>query len=1066
MRAYMKSLIIGCEAASIKMEFQPMILHITLPKMGTQSHSSLEKSLCLLVLIVLLDSTVNVVSDSVDEANALLKWKVSLPSQTQSKLASWSLLPNNATVSQPCTWLGISCANGSVNMVNLSISGIEGTLDQFSFTSFPNLVYVDLSINGLNGSIPPQISQLTKLIYLDLSINQFSGNIPPQIGLLTHLEVLHLVETQLNGSIPEEIGNLKSLNELALYSNQLDGPIPISLGNLSNLVNLYLFNNSLSGYIPPQIGNLSNLVLLYMDTNLLTGPIPSTLGNLKNLTVLFVFHNQLSGSIPPEIGNLISLQELSFHSNNLSGLIPTSLGGLTNLTLLHLYVNNLSGPIPEEIGNLKSLYDLEISQNQLNGSVPASLGSLNNLEFLFLRDNKLSGSIPQEISNLTKLTVLQLDTNQFTGYLPVKICQSGVLKNFTANNNNFTGPIPKSLRNCTSLVRLRLEVNRLVGNVSEDFGVYPNLDYIDLSDNKFHGEISSNWGRCPQLQSLRISGNNITGRIPSDIGNSSQLHELDFSSNGIVGEIPKEIGRLTSLLKVNLNGNLLSGGIPQEFGSLTNLEYLDLSANILSSSIPNNFQEFVELNYLNLSNNQFGGEIPVQLLKLVHLSQLDLSNNLLVGHIPSGIDSLESLEQLNLSHNNLSGSIPDSFTNMLGLLHIDISYNELEGPIPDSRAFRDASFEALQGNKGLCGNVQGMQPCKTSMQKKDKKKSHKVLFLTIFLPLSGVFLLIFALCGIFFMKREGKEDPQAKEVSLPYKSFFSSSTYDGKIMYEEIITATKDFDASYCIGKGGFGSVYKAKLPSTGIVAVKKLHSLSDNQYISQKEFLNEIKVLLEIRHRNIVKLHGFCSSARYSFLVYEYLERGSLSSILSKEAAAKELDWNKRVDIVKCVAHALSYMHHDCFPPIVHRDISSGNILLDSNYVAHISDFGTAKLLKPDSSNWTAFAGTYGYVAPELAYTMKVTEKCDVYSFGVIALEVIKGEHPGDIIPSLPSPWATDNTLSEEVLDQRLAPPSLDVVDEVIMVVKIATQCLNANAQSRPTMHMISQLFSSQSPF
>ncbi|XP_038716340.1 MDIS1-interacting receptor like kinase 2-like [Tripterygium wilfordii] len=1037
--------------------------------MGRKENLSMEKSpslLFLLLLIVLLNSRVNVVSDSVDEANALLKWKLSLPTQTQSKLASWSHLPNNATVSGPCTWLGISCADGSVNRVNLSISGIEGTLAQFSFTSFPNLAYVDLSINAFNGSIPPQISRLTKLIYLDLSTNQFSGNIPPQIGLLTHLEVLHLVENQLNGSIPEEMGNLKSLNELALYSNHLDGPIPTSLGNLSNLVNLYLYNNSISGSIPPQIGNLSNLVVLFMDTNHLTGIIPSTLGNLKNLIVLYVFHNQLSGSIPPEIGNLISLQELSFHSNNLSGLIPTSLGGLTNLTLLHLYNNNLSGPIPEEIGNLKSLYDLELSQNQLNSSVPASLGNLNDLEFLFLRDNKLSGSIPQEIANLIKLTVLQLDTNQFTGNLPAKICQSGMLQNFTADDNNFTGPIPKSLRNCTSLVRLRLGRNLLVGNISEDFGVYPKLDYIDLSGNKLHGEISSNWGRCLQLQTLIISGNNITGRIPSSIANFSQLHVLDFSSNGIVGEIPKEIGRLTSLLKVYLNGNLLSGGVPQEFGSLTNLEHLDLSANRLSGSIPNNFQEFVKLNYLNLSNNQFGQEIPVQLLKFVQLSQLDLSNNLLVGCIPSSINSLESLEELNISHNNLSGSIPDIFTKMHSLLHIDISYNELEGPIPDSKAFRDAGFEALRGNKGLCGDVQGLQPCKPSVQQKDKKKSHKVLFITIFLPLSGVFLLLFALCGIFFMKRKGKEDPQAKEVSLPYKSFFSSSTYDGKMMYEEIITATKDFDASYCIGKGGFGSVYKAKLPSAGIVAVKKLHSLSDNQYISQKEFLNEIHVLLEIRHRNIVKLHGFCSSARHSFLVYEYLERGSLASILSKEAAAKELDWNTRVDIVKCLAHALSYMHHDCFPPIVHRDISSSNILLDSNYVAHIADFGTAKLLKPDSSNWTAFAGTYGYAAPEFGYTMKVTEKCDVYSFGVIALEVIKGEHPRDIIPSLSSPWATENALPEEVLDQRLAPPSPDVVDEVIMVVKIATQCLDANAQSRPTMHMISQLFLSQSPF
>jgi len=185
-------------------------------------------------------------------------------------------------------------------------------------------------------------------------------------------------------------------------------------------------------------------------------------------------------------------------------------------------------------------------------------------------------------------------------------------------------------------------------------------------------------------------------------------------------------------------------------------------------------------------------------------------------------------------------------------------------------------------------------------------------------------------------------------------------------LYEEIIAATGDFDSTYCIGSGGYGSVYKVQLPSGNIVAAKKIHTLSDDDYVTdRKEFLNEIKALTQIRHRNIVKLHGFCSNAQCPFLIYEYLERGSLAAILSKEKEAKELNWSRRVNIVKDVARALSYMHHDCSPPIVHRDISSKNILLDSDYVAHVSDFGTAKLLKLDSSNCTGFAGTFGYVAP-----------------------------------------------------------------------------------------------------
>ncbi|KAK7814403.1 MDIS1-interacting receptor like kinase 2-like [Quercus suber] len=264
----------------------------------------------------------------------------------------------------------------------------------------------------------------------------------------------------------------------------------------------------------------------------------------------------------------------------------------------------------------------------------------------------------------------------------------------------------------------------------------------------------------------------------------------------------------------------------------------------------------------------------------------------------------------------------------------------------------------------------------------------------------------------------------------------------------------------HCIGEGGNGSVYKAKLPSGDVVAVKKLHSSPpDGVMTYSKEFLNEIRALTEIRHRNIVKLYGFCSHPLHSFLIYKYLEKGSLAKILSKEEEAEGLDWSKRLNIIKSVSHALCYMHHDISPPIIHRDISSNNILLDGEYEAHISEFGTAKLLKPDSSNWTALAGTYGYIAPELAYTMGVTEKCDVFSFGVLTLEVIKGEHPGDFISRLLIPSAMEEVELKDVLDQRLPPPSSHFEDELINILKFASACLNANLQSRPTMQVISQI-------
>ncbi|XP_042946748.1 MDIS1-interacting receptor like kinase 2-like [Carya illinoinensis] len=418
---------------------------------------------------------------------------------------------------------------------------------------------------------------------------------------------------------------------------------------------------------------------------------------------------------------------------------------------------------------------------------------------------------------------------------------------------------------------------------------------------------------------------------------------------------------------------------------------------------------------------------------------------------------MQSLEVLNLSHNHLSGVIPTTFEEMRGLSYVDVSYNELRGLIPNSKAFLDAPLEALQGNKGLCSNVKGLPPCKHL-----SKKGHKAVFIIISPVLGSLLgLFVFFLVLLILQRRKKDRYPQLEQSDKHEGgSLFVSSTFDGRKMYEEIMRATEAFNDIYCIGEGSSGRTYKAKLSSRDMVAVKKLHQLLDDEKRSQNAFLNEIKALTEVRHRNIIKLHGFCSHARHSFLVHEYLEMGSLTRILKNEEEAKELEWSKRLNIVKGVAYALSYMHHDCSPPIIHRDIKS-NILLDSQYEAHVSDFGTAKILELDSSNWTSLAGTFGYIAPELAYTMKITEKCDVYSFGMLALEVIMGKYPGDFISSVESsdPSIEMGIQLKDVLDQRLPLPTPQVEAELIRVAEIATECLNHLPESRPTMLMISKI-------
>ncbi|XP_077249503.1 uncharacterized protein LOC143889196 [Tasmannia lanceolata] len=880
-----------------------------------------------------------------------------------------------------------------------------------------SVTQINLTAVGLQGKLYNfKFSSFPKLAHLDLSNNALSGTIPSTLGNLSNLVTLYLHSNKLSGTIPKEIANLKNMADLRISYNILTGSIPSTIGNLTNLVRFYLHHNKLSGTIPKEIGYLKNMADLEMSYNILTGSIPSTIGNLTNVTHLYLGKNSLSGSIPKEIGYLKNMVDMEMSYNILTGSIPSAIGNLTNLVTLYLNNNNLSGPIPEEIGYLKNMADLEMSYNILTGSIPSTIGNLTNLAFLTLSHNQLSG------------------------------------------------PIPKSWSNCTYLTSVYIQGNQLSGNMSEDFGVCPNLTYINLSHNCLSGELSPTWAKCKSLTSLKFSGNLIAGKIPPEFGQLIQLALFDLSSNLLVGEIPKELGSLTALYNMSLNGNQLSGRIPSEMGKLSNLEILDLSANKLSGSIPEQLEDCSKLHSLNLSRNHLNGSIPFQIGNLAELQiMLDLSFNMLTGEISPQLQKLHMLEILNLSHNRLSGSIPSSLENMLSLTSIDLSYNNLVGSLPNSKAFQQGTF---LGNKGLCGKAQGLQPCNSKpINIGEPKKRHNVIILIILPLLSALFLLLLAFgISFFFCLRSRNAEGQRNERN---KDLFSIWNWDGCISYEDIIDATEEFDDRYSIGEGGYGRVYKAYLPTGQTVAVKKLHKLEDGEQIDQRSFRNEVRALTEIRHRNVVKLYGFCSHRRCMFLIYEYIERGNLANILSSDKGAMELDWVKRVNIIKAVAHSLSYMHHDCDPPIVHRDISSKNVLLDSEFEAHVSDFGTARILMPDSSNWTELAGTRGYVAPELAYTMRVTEKCDVYSFGVLALEVIMGRHPGDIISSLltSSSEVGQNLRLKDVLDPRLPNPEDQVENEVFLAVSLALACVNANPQTRPPMQHISGKFSARTP-
>ncbi|VAH99920.1 unnamed protein product [Triticum turgidum subsp. durum] len=437
------------------------------------------------------------------------------------------------------------------------------------------------------------------------------------------------------------------------------------------------------------------------------------------------------------------------------------------------------------------------------------------------------------------------------------------------------------------------------------------------------------------------------------------------------------------------------------------------------------------------------------------ISGISLREMRLGGMLESlNFSALRTLARLDLSHNLLVGSIPPSIESMSSLRSMDVSYNKLEGPVPHTRLFEEAPVIWFWHNKKLCGVVKGLPPCDLPPSSKQGKNSRAILLAIVPTIISFVFLttLVAWQCK--------KKKPQAETANrVQQTNVFAIWNFDGGDVYKKIVDATDNFSEAYCVGSGGNGSVYRAQLPTGELFTVKKIHMVEDDE-----QFNREIHALMHIRHRSISKLFGYCSAPQGRFLVYEYMNRGSLAASLQGRETAVQLGWMKRLNIIWDVAHALSYMHHDCFAPIVHRDITSTNVLLDLEFKACISDFGLAKILDEDASNCTSLAGTKGYLAPELAYTTRVTEKCDVYSFGVLVLELFMGHHPGDLLSSMDN---NQSTPLVKFLDTRLPLPEAKIASEIFKVIAVAVRCIEPDPAHRPTMKQVIKAFSTadQSP-
>ncbi|KAM7503375.1 hypothetical protein LguiB_002279 [Lonicera macranthoides] len=902
---------------------------------------------------------------------------------------------NPTTSATPCKWTGVTCNSvNSVTSLNLPSVSLSGPFP-ISLCNLPSLSSLSLPNNSLNSSLPSTISTCRNLTYLDLSQNNVEGPIPPTLAEIPNLRYLNLDGNYLSGEIPASFGHFRRLEVLILTGNLLGGSIPSALGNITTLKSLDLAYNPFShGRIPPELGNLSNLEDFWLSDCNLVGEFPASFARMSQLTNLDVSQNKLTGSIPNLIFQFSNAVQILLYNNSFTSELPVN--GWTNLTALI----NFDASMNMLTGTIPTelcelkLGSLNLFENQLEGVIPESIAKSPNLYELKLFNNRLIGSLPSDLGMNSPLKTIDVSGNPLSGRIPANLCKKGVLEELILIYSSFSGEIPATLGACWSLTRVRMRSNRLWGKVPAGLWGLPNINLLDLRENSFSGKISDRISGAFNLSTLLISQNQFSGSLPNEIGSLGNLIEFSVSDNKLTGQIPGTVVRLDQLVKLDLSNNQISGEIPVGIQSMN------------------------QLNELNLANNMLSGKIPDEIGDLLVLNYLDLSQNHLSGNIPIGLQNLK-LNKLNLSSNHLTGEIPP--------LYAKSSYKN-----------------SFVGNPGLCGDPSDLCP------EKGRLKHH--VYLWILRSIYIIAALIFVV-GVawFLLKYQKFKNTEKGPATWKWRSFHKLGFGEFEIL--------DSLSEDNFIGSGGSGKVYKVVLSNGEVVAVKKMKD--ETRVIDS--FETEVDTLGKIRHKNIMRLWCCCNNGDYKLLVYEYMQNGSLADLLhgSKRSSGLLEYWPTRLKIALDAAEGIAYLHHDCVPSIIHRDVKSSNILLDAEFGARISDFGVAKMIRAVSNgpeSMSAIAGSCGYIAPEYAYTLRVNEKSDIYSFGVVLLELVTGRPPVDQIFGEKdlATWVC-TTLDREGFD-RMLDPTLDSTykDQISKVLDIGLRCIRPLPINRPSMKRV----------
>ncbi|KAL1221489.1 putative LRR receptor-like serine/threonine-protein kinase [Cardamine amara subsp. amara] len=849
------------------------------------------------------------------------------------------------------------------------------------------------------------------------------GPIPQELWTLKFLTNLNLAQNYLTGPLSPAIGNLTLMQWLTFGINALSGPVPKEIGLLTDLRSLGISSNNFSGSIPAEIGNCIKLEQIYIDSSGLSGRIPSSFANLVELQVAWIMDMELTDRIPEFIGSLTKLTTLRIVGTGLSGPIPSSFANLTSLTELRLGdISNGSSSL-EFIKDMKSLSKLVLRNNNLTGTIPSNIGEYSSLQQVDLSFNKLHGPIPASLFNLSGLTHLFLGNNTLNGSLPTQKSQS--LRNVDVSYNDLSGSLPSwvSLPNMTpNLVANNFTLEGLNNRVLSGL----NCLQKNFPCNRGKG-IYFNFAINCGGPEVRSASRALFEKENTDLGPASFV--VSASQRWAASSVGNFDGSNNNIYVATLLSQFTNTADSELFQSArlsaSSLRYYGLGLENGGYTVT---LQFAEIQILGSNSWKSTGRRRFDIYVQGRLVEKDFDIRRTSGDSPRR--AVQREYKANVSENHLEIHL---FWAGKGTCCIPIQ--GAYGPL----------ISAVSATPDFTPTVGNMPPSKGN--NRTGTIVGVVVGIGLLIICAGVVILI-------IRKRRKRYTEDEELLGMDVKPY--------TFTYSELKSATLDFNPSNKLGEGGFGSVYKGTLSDGREVAVKRL-SVGSRQ--GKGQFVAEIVAISSVLHRNLVKLYGCCFEGDHRLLVYEYLPNGSLDDALFGDKTL-HLDWSTRYEICVGVAKGLVYLHEEASVRIVHRDVKASNILLDSELVPKVSDFGLAKLYDDKNTHMsTGVAGTYGYLAPEYAMRGHLTEKVDVFAFGVVVLELVSGRKNIDqnleVEKRYLLEWAWnlhEKSRVIELIDDELSEYNME---EVKRMIGIALLCIQTSYALRPPMARVVAMLS-----